>query len=137
MSEHNFEIKTISGQGVPRALEKAHRYRMLNEPEEAESICRDILEIDPDNQQALTTLLLALTDQLLDRGLGNRVREDTRFVLRELTCVPVALFALLMLGQLRSLARGPEAYVRILAHLESPLSLVLCSSAARAQGAQA
>jgi hypothetical protein len=56
-------------------LEKAERYRLLNEPEQAESICRDILRIDPENQQALITLLLALTDQF-DKGLPvNRARE--------------------------------------------------------------
>ena len=39
------------------------RYRLLNDPEQAESICLDILEVDPDNQEALVTLILALTDQ--------------------------------------------------------------------------
>ena len=38
---------------MPAALEKALRYRLLNEPVEAESICRDVLEVDPDNQAAL------------------------------------------------------------------------------------
>src|SRR4029079_9031330 len=38
-------------------------YRLLNEPEEAESICLDVLAISPNNRQALITLLLALTDQ--------------------------------------------------------------------------
>ena len=46
-----------------KALEKAHHYRLLNEPAEAESICLDVLEVDPDHQQALVTLLLALTDR--------------------------------------------------------------------------
>ena len=50
-----------------RHLDKALRYRLLNEPAEAESICRDVLSIDPDNQQALVTLLLALTDRF-DEG---------------------------------------------------------------------
>jgi hypothetical protein len=58
-----FELKPLSREAIPSALEKAHRYRLLNEPGEAESICRDILEIDADNQDALVTLLLALTDQ--------------------------------------------------------------------------
>ena len=58
-----FEFKTLSLDAVPRALEKAVRYRLLNEPSEAESICLDALEVDPDNQEAITTLLLALTDQ--------------------------------------------------------------------------
>ena len=57
------ELKPLSADAVPGALEKAERYRMLNEPAEAESICNDILEVDPDNQDALITLILALTDQ--------------------------------------------------------------------------
>ena len=58
------ELKTLHPEAVPAALEKALRYRLLNEPTEAESICRDVLDVDADNQEALTTLLLALTDQL-------------------------------------------------------------------------
>jgi hypothetical protein len=59
----NFELKSIAQEAVPGALEKAMRYRLLNEPGEAESICLDVLEIDPDNQQALVILLLAITDR--------------------------------------------------------------------------
>src|SRR5262245_39825637 len=58
-----FDLKPIDHEAVPRALEKAERYRLLNEPEEAESICLDVLSVEPENQPALTTLLLALTDQ--------------------------------------------------------------------------
>src|SRR2546422_5678626 len=58
-----FELKPLSSEAVPRALAKAERYRLLNEPREAESICLDALEREPDNQEALKTLLLALTDQ--------------------------------------------------------------------------
>jgi hypothetical protein len=58
-----FEVKPIAKQAIPGALEKAERYRLLNEPWEAESICLDILAIEPDHAQALTCLLLALTDQ--------------------------------------------------------------------------
>jgi hypothetical protein len=58
-----FELKTLSAEGVPGALEKAHRYRLLNEPGEAESICRDVLAIEADHQEALDTMLLALSDQ--------------------------------------------------------------------------
>lgn len=57
------ELKTLSSEAVPRALAKAERYRLLNEPGEAESICLDALEVDPTNQEAIATLLLALTDQ--------------------------------------------------------------------------
>ena len=59
-----FTLKPISPESVPSALAKAERYRLLNEPGEAESICRDILAIEPDNQHALISLILALTDQL-------------------------------------------------------------------------
>jgi hypothetical protein len=58
-----FELKKLSKEAIPAALEKAMRYRLLNEPGEAESVCHDVLCIDPDNQQALVTLLLALTDR--------------------------------------------------------------------------
>jgi hypothetical protein len=59
----SFELKTLSTEAVPRALAKAERYRLLNEPGEAESICLDALRIEPGNQEALAMLLLALTDQ--------------------------------------------------------------------------
>jgi hypothetical protein len=56
------KLKLITESAVPAALEKALRYRLLNEPLEAESICLDILHADPDNQEAIATLLLARTD---------------------------------------------------------------------------
>src|SRR5947209_5970680 len=55
--------KSISRDAIPAALEKAERYRLLNEPVQAESICHDVLAVDPNNQEALLTLLLSLTDQ--------------------------------------------------------------------------
>ena len=58
-----FTLKPLSRESVPAALDKAMRYRLLNEPGQAESICLDVLHIDPDNQQALVMLLLALTDR--------------------------------------------------------------------------
>jgi tetratricopeptide (TPR) repeat protein len=61
------ELKRLSAEAIPAALEKALRYRLLNEPAEAESICHDVLHIDPENQQALVVLLLALTDRF-DKG---------------------------------------------------------------------
>src|SRR4051812_49755400 len=60
MSE--FQLKTISPDGIPHALEKAERYRLLNDPAQAESICRDVLAVDSSHQQALRVLVLALTD---------------------------------------------------------------------------
>ena len=62
-----FEPKPLPPEAVPAALEKAQRYRLLNEPLEAESICRDVLRVDPRRQEALVTMLLALTDQFGDR----------------------------------------------------------------------
>ena len=58
-----FNLKPMSKDAVPSALAKAERYRLLNEPGEAESICLDILQVDPRNEDALVMLLLALTDQ--------------------------------------------------------------------------
>jgi hypothetical protein len=58
-----FELKRIGPEAIPAALDKAERYRLLNQPEAAESICEDVLAIEPDNQHALVLLLLALTDQ--------------------------------------------------------------------------
>lgn len=58
-----FALKPITKEGIPHALEKAERYRLLNEPSEAESICRDILDAEPGNQQALVLLILTLSDQ--------------------------------------------------------------------------
>ena len=62
------DMKTLSKDGVQLALEKAHRYRLLNEPSDAESICRDVLAVESDNKEALISLLLALTDQIEDRS---------------------------------------------------------------------
>jgi hypothetical protein len=59
-----FALKALSHEGVESALAKAERYRLLNESAEAESICLDILEIEPENQQALICYLLALADRL-------------------------------------------------------------------------
>jgi hypothetical protein len=59
----HFELKSISVQSIPEALAKVERYRLLNEPSLAESICLDILAVVPDHQQALISLLLARTDQ--------------------------------------------------------------------------
>jgi hypothetical protein len=56
-----FKFKSISKDSIQAAFERAERYRLMNEPMDAESICHDILNVDPNNQQALKTLLLALS----------------------------------------------------------------------------
>ena len=58
-----FELKPLSKNSVPAAIEKALHYRQLNEPLEAECICLDVLEIEPTNQEVLVILILALSDQ--------------------------------------------------------------------------
>jgi hypothetical protein len=63
-----FKLKSIAKASISRALERADHYRLLNEPRQAESICLDVLEIDPDNRVALKTWLLALTDQFASGG---------------------------------------------------------------------
>jgi hypothetical protein len=69
-----FDLKPLSKDAIAGALAKAERYRLLNEAEEAESICLDVLAVDPDNQQALTMLILAITDQFRDDVSGNVAR---------------------------------------------------------------
>jgi hypothetical protein len=68
-------LKRIAADGIPHAMEKAERYRLLNDPVQAESICHDVLAVDPDHQDALRCLILALTDQLGASGAGNAARE--------------------------------------------------------------
>ena len=67
------QLKPITAAGVPAALQKAERYRLLNDSSAAESICLDILQVEPDNQQALVALLLSITDQFGDE-LADGVR---------------------------------------------------------------
>ena len=59
-----YQLKRLSPESLPAALLKAERYRLLNQPIAAESICHDILAVDPENQQALVLLLLCITDQI-------------------------------------------------------------------------
>src|SRR5215213_8501448 len=75
------QLKPISRQGIGAALQKAERYRLLNESWAAESICLDVLEIDPENQEALVALLLAITDQFGDE-LSDSVRRAREVVPR-------------------------------------------------------
>ena len=72
-----FQFKPLSGATLLRALERAKKYRLLNEPEQAESICLDVLEIEPENQEALVVLLLALTDEFShsERETYSRARD--------------------------------------------------------------
>jgi hypothetical protein len=76
------KLKAIAPDGIPHALEKAERYRLLNDPAQAESICRDVLAVDPDNQDALRALILALTDQFGASGAAGAAREARNHIVQ-------------------------------------------------------
>jgi len=63
-----FELKRLSPDAIPAALERVERYRLLNESRCAESIRRDVLAVDPGNTQAGIGLILSLTDQFSERS---------------------------------------------------------------------
>ncbi len=73
------QLKTISTSGIAEALAKAQHYRYLNQAEEAESICRDILAVDPENQKALRLLGLAITDQFTGAMTDRRQEAEDCF----------------------------------------------------------
>src|SRR5687767_342072 len=75
-------LKPLSRDGIPGAMRKAERYRLLGDAWEAESICRDVLDVDPQNQEAQVMLLLAITDQFR-RHLGGSL-EAARAILPRL-----------------------------------------------------
>lgn len=72
-----FQLKALHTDSITTAIAKAERYRFLNDASAAESICRDILQVDPENQQVLVMLILSLTDQFGDFGRAGieQVRE--------------------------------------------------------------
>jgi len=74
------ELKTIQIEAVPAALDMAKSYRLLNEPDEAESICLDILAVEPDNQDALITMLLAVADKFAEGGLQTNFEKAREIV---------------------------------------------------------
>jgi hypothetical protein len=78
----SFELKPLSAGAVAEAIKKAEHYRLLNEPEQAESICLDVLEADPKNQKALVVLILAITDQFSGTGQSPGVKKALEFVER-------------------------------------------------------
>ena len=98
-----YQLKPLSKNALPAALAKADRYRLLNEPGEAESICLDVLQIDPGNQQALVMLLLALTDQF-EQGMAGTVTQ-AREVLTRLTDEYARLYYAGIIAERRAGAR--------------------------------
>jgi len=72
-----FELKPLHHEAVAAALEKANRYRLLNEPGAAESIYLDILAIEPDNHEALAGVVLAMSDRFgKDYAVGDARIQD-------------------------------------------------------------
>lgn len=67
----DFVLKRISSDAIGHAIERAEHYRLLNDPEQAESICLDILAVDENNEKARVTLILALSDQFRRGGVGS------------------------------------------------------------------
>jgi len=74
-----YKLKTIAKSGIDGALFKAQLYRYLNEPEESESICQDILAADPENQAAIRLLGLAITDQFRGTAADRYAEVETTF----------------------------------------------------------
>jgi hypothetical protein len=68
----NLELKPLPGGDLAEALALAERCRTSGEPEEAESVCLDVLDANPQDERALVLLLLVRTD-LLERGLPGAV----------------------------------------------------------------
>ena len=79
----SYELKRLSETSLDGALKQAVHYRDLNQPEEAESICRDILDVAPDHQLALKTLGLALTDRFA--ASWNHVFDEAVAAFKKLT----------------------------------------------------
>ena len=76
------QLKPITIAGVPAALQKAERYRLLNDSPAAESICLDILAVDPNNQTAIITLVLAITDQFEGAESADALRRAQELIPR-------------------------------------------------------
>ena len=75
-----FALKRISTDAVDRAVDRAEHYRLLNDPEQAESICLDILAVDGGNEPARIALILSLTDQFRLGGGSHGVRRAKEHV---------------------------------------------------------
>jgi tetratricopeptide (TPR) repeat protein len=65
-----FDLKSLPRASLEAAIAKAAHYRDLNRPEEAESICRDVLDVDGGHQKAWKLLGLALTDRFASGEVG-------------------------------------------------------------------
>ena len=73
------KLKPISKSGIAEAISKVELYRYLNEPEEAESICHDILAVEPNHALATRLLGLAITDQFTGSELDRYAEAERVF----------------------------------------------------------
>ena len=68
-------LKRLGERNLEAALAKAEQYRALNEPEEAESICRDVLDEAPEDQHEIHPVVAdPLFERVEDGGLGVFIR---------------------------------------------------------------
>jgi tetratricopeptide (TPR) repeat protein len=67
---HALALKKLPSHELDSAVQKAMLYRELNQPEEAESICADVLAVDAKHQNALRVLGLAITDRFEETAVG-------------------------------------------------------------------
>jgi tetratricopeptide (TPR) repeat protein len=98
-----FKLKTISPEGIDAALSKAEVYRFLNQAEEAESICEDVLAVQSGHQLALRTLGLTLTDQFT--GAGSDRYADAEKAFQQLTDAYERLYYIGLLHERRAKAQ--------------------------------
>lgn len=97
-------LKPLSAAAIPRALEKAERYRLIGQPWAAESICLDILAAEPGHQDALRMLLLACTDQFRGEQAG-QAQERARDALARLDGVYARAYYRGMIAERLAMAR--------------------------------
>ena len=106
------KLKSITPSGIAQALSKAQLYRYLKEPEESESICQDILAIEPENQAALRLLGLSITDQFVGEPSGRCAEAESVF--RKLTDPYAQHYYLGILSERRAktqMRNGRPAYI--------------------------
>jgi len=117
----DLKLKTISKSGIPEAIAKAELYRYLNEPEEAESICRDVLVADPNHMLGLRTLGLAITDQFIGGAFDRYAEAESIF--QRLTDAYERLYytGLLCERRVKAQLRGGRAAHTLLPLLERAL----------------
>jgi len=130
------EPKPISRESLPLALERAWRYRMLNEPHEAESICLDILAVDPGHQDTLVTLILALTDQFprQRKGLLGAAQARLAQLTDEYSRLYYGGIILERAAKARFWRREPGCGAAVHEHLRQALSLFERAAALRTAG---